>query len=107
MKISEDWRLLRFLFLRLFCVFFLFQQACSVAPSYSGVLQLRPPPVTVLPLFIAFLRHGHEVGGDAASEVKTIRAAAIGRERGSRPPTSARAARPLALRRRQSETYDL
>lgn len=77
MKISEDWRLLRFLFLRLFCVFILFQ-ACSVAPSYSGVLQLRPPPVTVLPLFIAFLRHGHEVGGDAVSEVKTMQAAVIG-----------------------------
>lgn len=39
---------------------------------------LRPPPATPSPLFIASLRHGHEVGGDAVSEVNTIRAAAIG-----------------------------
>lgn len=32
------------------------------------------------PLFIASFRHGHEVGGDAVSEVKTIRAPVIGRE---------------------------
>lgn len=88
MNISEDWRLRFasvFCFLRLFlvfcCIFFLFQQACRVAPACSGVLQLRPPPHTVLPLFIASLRHGHEVGGDAVSEVKTIRAAAIGPKR--------------------------
>lgn len=92
MYISEDcWRLLRFLFLRLF--FFLFQQACRVAPASPGVLLLRPPPDAALPLFIAFLRHGHEVGGDAVSEVKTIRAAAIGPERKSRPPSSARVER--------------
>lgn len=77
MYISEDWRLLQFLFLRLFRCFPL-SAGCRVAPASPGVFLLRPPPVTALPLFIAFLRHGHEVGGDAVSEVKTIRAAAIG-----------------------------
>lgn len=93
MYISEDWRLRvasvclfqvisRFVFL---FFFFLFQQACRAAPTSSGVYQLRAPPHTALPVFIASLRHGHEVGGDAVSEVKTIRAAAIGPRRRSRP----------------------
>lgn len=69
-------------------------------------MQLRPPPDTALPLFIAFLRHGHEVGGDAVSEVKTIPAAAIGPGRESRPRDRDRVARSLAAPRCQSETYD-
>lgn len=89
-----------------FVVLSFVQQAVRAAPTSSGVLQLRPPPDAAAPIFIASLRHGHEVGGDAASEVKTIRAAAIGPRLRFRPPRVAQLASPLAGRRRHSVTHD-
>ncbi|KAI9523323.1 hypothetical protein NQZ68_028347 [Dissostichus eleginoides] len=70
-----------------------YNMACRVAPASPGVMLLRPTPGTALPVFIAFLRHGHEVGGDAVSEVKTILAAVIGPQGKNRPVSGAGAMR--------------
>lgn len=64
------------------------------------------PSDRALPLFIAFLRRGHEVGGDAVSEVKTIRTTAIGPEFEYRLPTATTFAILLAGVRCHSETRD-
>lgn len=70
-----------------------FSRLCRVAPSLLGSFATSSSSGTASLLFIAFLRHGHEVGGDAAPEVKTMRAAAIGPERESRPIRAARGER--------------
>lgn len=93
MYISEDWRsrlasvsvFFSFFFSLLFEGYFALVSSFSRLPEQLPLLREFSNFVHHLlslrsPLFIASLRHGHEVGGDAVSEVKTILASAIGQE---------------------------